>query len=284
MKKQVSDIWTLLGASRQEDLFFKVYPDRIGTVTDVRMAKVACPGCGEKRRDAWVYLQQGDWLLENVASLCVDCEKDAYAAAVTKQLRRKHEQIIENDWYFIDEADDAGFKNFEPVNAATKAAKAKAMEYVMALRTGEARSLRIAGTPGTGKTHLAKAIARTVKYEGKRVAFVEAVTLFDKVKKMFGNERARERFDAHITGFDLVVIDDVGLETRKIADVSWTSSEWVRLIELRKGKSTVYTTNFEARALAEVIGARAESRMCEHAMQIDIFTPDEDYRRGTLFD
>lgn len=283
MQTMASDIWSLLGTARQEDLFFKVYPELISTVTEVRMAKVACAGCGEAQRDAWVYLQNGEWRMEHVASLCADCEKDAYAKAVTKQLRRKHAEVVEKDWYQIDESDDAGFKNFEIVNTETKVVKAQAVEYVIALRNGEQRSLRIAGTPGTGKTHLAKAIARTLKVDGKGVAFVEATTLFDKVKKLFGDEVARRRFEAYFTAFDLVVIDDVGLETKKVADVSWTSTEWVRLIELRKGKSTVYTTNFEAGALAEVVGARAESRMCEHAMHIDIFTPDEDYRRRLFY-
>ena len=79
------------------------------------------------------------------------------------------------------------------------------------------------------------------------------------------------------------MIDDVGVETKKLTDISWSSSEWVRLVELRKGRSTVYTTNFDPKTLAGVIGARAESRMSEYSMMIEIFTPDQDYRKDKLF-
>lgn len=47
---QQNDIWDLLGA-KQEDLFFKVYPELIKTVTEVRMEKVRCLNCKENSRD-----------------------------------------------------------------------------------------------------------------------------------------------------------------------------------------------------------------------------------------
>lgn len=284
---QEDNIWTRLGVTKQEDLFFKVHPELIGTVTEVRMDKVNCPSCKEQTREAWVYRQSGDWLQENVWHICNDCQKSAYSSQVTKQIRSKHQDVIDGDWYFLDDADQAGFKNFESLNEATTAAKTKAMDYAKLLLSGEERNMRLSGTPGTGKTHLAKAIARTLKSKGKRVAFIEAVQLFDKIKTTFGNDFERKRLDDHFAEFDLVVVDDVGLETKKVSDVSWTSTEWPKLIDLRKGKSTVYTTNFDEAALANVIGARAESRMSENAESIEIFTPDKDYRKlkndGSLF-
>lgn len=281
------DIWTRLGVTKQEDLFFKIHPELIGTVTEVRMDKTECPSCKEPSREAWVYRQSGDWLQENVWPICNDCQKDTYATQVTKQIRDKHQNVIDGDWYFISDDDQAGFKNYEPFNEPTTAAKTKAIDYAKSLISGEVRNMRLSGTPGTGKTHLAKAIARTLKHEGKRVAFIEAAELFEKIKRTFGNDVERKRLDDHFAGFELVVIDDVGLETKKVSDVSWTSTEWPKLIDLRKGKSTVYTTNFDEAALANVIGARAESRMSENAESVEIFTPDKDYRKlkndGSLF-
>lgn len=283
MKSLQENILSLFGIRRTEDIFFKVNPGLIGSVTEVRMEKVRCKCCKEDSLDAWVYKLGEDWLQDNVWDICLECQKDAYSTHMTRQMRSKHQDVVDGDWYFISESDQSGFKNFDESNPTTTAAKEKTFEYTKVLLSGEIRNMRISGTTGTGKTHLAKAIARTMKSKGKRVAFIEAVKLFDKIKGTFGNDHERKRLEEHFAGFDLVVIDDVGVETKKIADVSWTSSEWPRLIELRKGKSTVYTTNFDEKALAGVIGARAESRMSENAVKVEIFTPGKDHRKDQLF-
>lgn len=280
---QENDIWALLG-SKQEDLFFRVHPELIKTVTEVRMEKVKCPGCNEDSLDAWIYkCSNGDWLQDEVWSICHECQQYAQSKLVTKRMQQKRQNIIDGDWYHISEEDQSGFKNFEITNDSVGVAKTKAEEYTRVIQSGEKRNLRIVGTTGTGKTHLAIAIARTIKHKGYSVAFIEASQLFNNIKNTFGNEVALKRFEEQLATFDLVVIDDVGVETKKANEISWTSSEWVRIVELRKGKSTVYTTNFDEKALAGVIGARAESRMSENSMLIEIFTPDEDYRKDKLF-
>jgi len=272
-------VFELLGVRRVEDMFFKIHPDYIKAVSEVRMEKVDCPNCKQKTRDAWVYCYDGDWLQENVWPICHECEKATYAKDAGAKLIQKHKDVIDSDWYFIRPDDEAGFKNFETLNAPTTSAKQLAIDYTKRLLEGETRNLRISGTTGTGKTHLAKAIARTLKHEKKKVAFIESVKLFDKIKSMFGNPVAQERFEKQFAEFDLVVIDDVGVETRKTADeLSWSSGEWVKLIDLRYGKSTVYTTNFDKESLQKTIGARAVSRMSENTEIIEIFTPGEGYR------
>lgn len=276
-------VFELLGVRRVEDMFFKIHPDYIKHVSEVRMEKVDCPRCNQKTKDAWVYCYDGDWLQENVWPICHECEKAAYAKDAGAKLVQKHKDVIDGDWYFIRPDDTAGFKNFEEMNVATGAAKQQAADYVKRLMDGEVRNLRISGTPGTGKTHLAKAVARTLRHKGKRVAFIESVKLFDKIKGMFGNPVAQERFEDHFKKFDLVVIDDVGVETHKEDELSWSSKEWVRLIDLRYGKSTVYTTNFDKESLRKVIGARALSRMNENTEDIEIFTPGEDYREKLFY-
>lgn len=283
LTKGVQSVFDLLGVRRVEDMFFKIHPDYIKAVSEVRMEKVDCPSCKQKTRDAWVYCYDGDWLQENVWPICHECEKVAYAKGAGAKLIQKHKDVIDNDWYFIRPEDEAGFRNFEEMNVATGAAKQLATDYAKRLMEGEVRNLRISGTTGTGKTHLAKAIARTLKHKGQRVAFITSAKLFDKIKSMFGNTVAQERFEEQFAGFDLVVIDDVGVETHKEDELSWSSKEWVRLIDLRHGKSTVYTTNFDKESLQKTIGARAVSRMSENTEIIEIFTPGEDYREKLFY-
>lgn len=283
MKTIGESILSMFGVRRTEELFFKANPGLIGTVAQVRMEKVKCPSCKEDTLDAWVYQQDGEWLQDVVMPICHSCQKLAYSENVTKQIKTKHQNVIDENWYFISETDQSGFKNFEITTPVTAAAKEKSLNYTKKLLSGEVSNLRFSGTPGTGKTHLAKAIARTLKSKDKRVAFIDSVQLFEKIKSTFGNDVERKRLEEHFAKFEIVVIDDVGLETKKPSDISWTSTEWVRLIDLRKGKSTVYTTNFDEKALAGVIGARAESRMSENAEKIELFTPDDDYRRKLFY-
>lgn len=283
----VQDIFARLGFRRVEDLFFKARPEMIGSVSEVRMQKINCPSCKEDNLDAWIYRQNSDWLQEKVWPICNDCQKIAYADQLKISLNSKHQKVLDGDWYFIKDTDQMGFKNFEAESPEMIAAKQKSVDYVKSLLKGETRNLRLSGTTGTGKTHLAKAIARTFKHEGKSVAFISADKLFSKIKGTFGNDHARERLDNQYSAFDLLVIDDVGVETSKAnGEVSWSSSEWVRLIEMREGKSTVYTTNFDEESLAKVIGARAESRMSTNSDLVELYT-DKDYRKlkndGNLF-
>lgn len=279
MQAAVQDIFTRLGIRRVEDLFFKARPEMIGSVSEVRMQKINCPSCKEDTLDAWIYKQNDDWLQEKVWPICNECQKIAYANQLKVSIGNKHQNVIDKDWYFISESDETGFKNFETPTPETVAAKEKSVEYVKALIAGETRNLRLSGTTGTGKTHLAKAIVRTLKHQGKSVSFIAADQLFNKVKSTFGNDHARERLDEQFKAFEVVIIDDVGVETSKAnGEVSWSSSEWVRLIDMREGKSTVYTTNFDEKSLANVIGARAESRMSTNSDFIELYT-NVDYRK-----
>ncbi|WP_438312295.1 ATP-binding protein [Sporosarcina sp. FA9] len=276
---QEVDIWTMLGNPTQENLFFKARPEMISTVSEVRMDKVECPSCKDKTLDAWIYKQSGDWLQEKVLPICGDCQKIAFASQVGNSIKSKHQKVVDKDWYLISDNDDAGFKNFEAESTETTAAKTKAIDFTKSIIAGEIKNLRLSGTTGTGKTHLSKAIARTLKHEGKSISYIGANELFNNIKSMFGNDHARERFDKQFSGFEVMIIDDVGVETSKANEVSWSSSEWVRLIDMREGKSTVYTTNFDEKSLAGVIGARAESRMSQNAESIKLYTPDKDYRK-----
>ncbi|WP_172369605.1 ATP-binding protein [Sporosarcina jiandibaonis] len=286
MQDAMTNIFSMFGIRKMEDLYFKCYPDDVSSVSEARLENVKCPVCEEMTLTSWVYKQNGDWLQKPLDSMCSDCQKAAYA----KKLRRFHidkrQKIIDADWYFISETDESGFRNFSTVNPETKeqkteliAAKTMASDYVKKLLKGEVKNLRISGTPGTGKTHLSKAIARVLKHEGKDVAFITADKLFDKIKATFGNDLAKEKLFEQFSSFDYVVIDDVGVETHSQKEMSWTINTWVRLIDLREGKSTVYTTNFDEKTLQSTIGARAESRMSENAERIAIYTPEHDYRK-----
>lgn len=269
--------FTFMGL-RMVDIFFKVRPEMIERAEEVEMGTITCPSCKEKSLDAWIYLENGKWQAEKVWSICKPCQQEALSKKITRDLMKKRQEVIEGSWYHVPDSDESGFKNFEALDEQTRVALENAKAFARVIAAGGVGNLRIAGSTGTGKTHLAKAIARTAKHAGINVAFIEAAKLFEMIKATFGNDYERRRLDEQFAGFDVMVIDDIGVETKKRDEISWTSSEWVKLIDMRKDKSTIYTTNFDDDSLRKVIGARAESRMSVNAVTIDLFT-SKDYRK-----
>jgi len=280
MRNMIStkDFWSMFGHLRQEELFFKVHPELIEIVSEVEIKKTECPSCKQDTRDSWIYTFDGLDYVEPVREICRDCEKEALSKEVGYSLSEKRKAVIAKGWFFLNESDTSGFKNFEEHDEKSIFAKRAAMEYTKRLLAGEQLNLMMLGTTGTGKSHLAKAIAKTVKHKGKNVAYLTAARLFNKIKETFNNAYERERFNEHFKTFDVIVIDDVGLETKKVSEVSWSTSEWTELMNLRDGKSTIWTSNFDEVSLGKVIGERTVSRMYENTIFIDNFT-GEDFRK-----
>jgi DNA replication protein DnaC len=76
---------------------------------------------------------------------------------------------------------------------------------------------------------------------------------------------------------DLLIIDDMGVETTKINDVGWTVRTWNEIIDARMGMANIWTTNLDDGSLSEVVGPRTHSRMYEDTRFVDLFT--DDYRK-----
>ncbi|WP_391119373.1 ATP-binding protein [Psychrobacillus sp. L3] len=273
-----NDFWEKFGNLRQEDLFFKVHPELIDIVSEVEIKKTECPSCKKDERVSWVWAFDETEYEEPVRDLCRDCELEALSLETGYTLNEKRRAVIDKEWYFINENEASGFKNFEVHDEKSEFAKKTTTEYIKRLLAGEQLNLMMLGKTGTGKSHLSKAIAKTAKHKGKKVAYITAMHLFNKIKGTFNNIHERNRFNEQFKAFDLIVIDDVGMETKKVAEVSWSTSEWTELLNLREGKSNIWTSNFDEQSLSKVIGDRTLSRMYENTIFIENFT-GEDFRR-----
>jgi DNA replication protein DnaC len=261
-------------------MLFNIRPDLKEKVDlqEVSLKKFKCSQCGEETIDGWEFQLDGQKQMITAAATCNSCGTKELSSQVTEELYQKRVDSLLSNWYFLSDKETAGFRNFQPVNELIKEAKQKAMNYVSAFSQGDLKekNLLIMGNPGTGKTHLSKAIARTLKARGFKVGFIQAVELFNKIKGTFDSGSSEKLYE-EMKKLDLLIIDDMGVETTKLNDVSWTVRTWTEFIDARLGLANVWTTNLDDTHLGDVVGQRAFSRMYEDTRFIDLFT--DDYRK-----
>lgn len=124
-------------------------------------------------------------------------------------------------------------------------------------------SLVFCGSPGTGKTHLACAIANRVLRDGHTVLFMPAVVALRRVKATWRHDAEKneqQAFNSFLSP-DLLILDEVGAQ--------WGSeAEKLILFEILNERyqnrlPTILISNLTERELADVITVRALDRLYE---------------------
>ncbi len=158
------------------------------------------------------------------------------------------------------------------VIGAFKAAKAAARQYAEA----PVGWLVYEGAHGSGKTHLAAAIANwRLEQYGERVVFLTAPDLLDFLRMTYNAEARFETHFEHIRDAPLLVLDDLGMENPS----AWAKEKLFQLLNYRHVKQlpTVITTS---RPLDE-LEPRLSSRLLDESVVQHIVLAVPDYRRAT---
>jgi len=131
--------------------------------------------------------------------------------------------------------------------------------------------LVLAGPTGTGKTHLAMAIAWEWFDDGFNVLFSRADGLLDWLREGYGNGTYHKRFES-IRRRHLLILDDLGTEQAK----DWAGEKLDRIVDWRyiNRLPLVVTTNVLSEDLAERVASRLADKSCSVVIAIDA----EDYR------
>ena len=166
------------------------------------------------------------------------------------------------------------FENFKTTRFNQKNAKI-CKEYA----AKPANSLFLYGSYGTGKTHLAAAIARELLLQDNDLLFTSVPGLLLEIRRAFhsGATDSEEFHCRKYSSCDFLILDDLGVEK---------TTEWARqtldyIIYQRDShlKPTVVTSNLSLDEIAEKIDGRISSRLAGMARVLHFEGPD--YRTTT---
>lgn len=148
-----------------------------------------------------------------------------------------------------------------PQQHALKAAHMYAKNFKEALNVGA--SMIFCGGPGTGKTHLACAIANYLIAEDYDPLFISVIKAVRGVKETYRNDselKEQEVIDKFIS-VDLLIFDEVGVQFG-------SKTEEMIVFEIINGryeeiKPTIIISNYNLNGLEKYLGARVMDRLKE---------------------
>ena len=156
------------------------------------------------------------------------------------------------------------FANYHADTEHQKKALSTAVNFsklIMDKRNGA--GLIMSGNVGTGKTHLACAVANEFIKSGGSVLFITVAAIVRKIRETYSRNATKTEQEAidEFRDIDLLVIDEIGLQ-------KGTESEEHLLFEVINErysyyKSTILMSNMNADEIKQYIGSRAMDRMRE---------------------
>lgn len=249
---------------------------------DIKTECIRCGGAdyGYKYR----FYGEEEWRFYKPEKQCSECDMQEYLNQSQREhMEQVNEALMNRYWFIPKDLEESGFKTFNRTNTVTINAANTCIDYVKKFKESQPHerfNLLMMGNPGTGKSHLSVAIARTLRASGFTVGFLTTGKLLSLIKDTYnkGAARTENNIFEDIAKFDLLVLDDLGSEQVTKAEFSWVKSKIFEIVNIRINKPTVYTTNFNDLNIAEAVGERVASRLDNNSKFIDMFT--DDYRKN----
>lgn len=155
------------------------------------------------------------------------------------------------------------FENYHTDCAAQRQAWNAANAWLANHQRGLEGGFVFAGTPGTGKNHLASAIANTLIADGGSVLVITVSELMMRIRDTYNKHTAitEAAMLKHLASIDLLVLDEIGIQRD-------TNNERIVLNEIINARSaaekpTGILTNLTSDELVKALGERALERVME---------------------
>lgn len=266
-----------------------------------------CHHCGKVLRTPLAEAsEEWDYMPTCIKNLPVDCdcpeamesrrreeeEKAAYRAKKREQAERYHCENTRRKSGMPEGFRRRMFATYVPENESQARAKAAATVYAgraMRYDFPEGRpSLYIGGHKGTGKTHLAAAIANVLLDGGKEVVWTTHIDMMDTIQRSYNpkSNTSADNAAARYIYANVLVIDDLGKQTSS----EWNEKMLHKIINARyEGeRPTIITSNYGTEGLtarlthgdSDHTSAPTVSRIREMCGFITI--TGSDYRRPEL--
>lgn len=154
---------------------------------------------------------------------------------------------------------DSGFGNYKALNNGQKNAKAQCASFTKDLIDDVVRNLIMVGRIGTGKTHLACAVARNVLDNRKYARYITSADMANEIAKAWKiTDDSEEYVIQRFTDYDLLIIDEYGLHDRHENRLELVHK--VLYSRYDEGKATMLISNLTLDELQKDLGDRLWSR------------------------
>jgi DNA replication protein DnaC len=204
---------------------------------------------------------------------CSQEDADRESAAMEAKARAERQAKIEAR---LDQAGipalfrDRTFANYEVKSSAQERAWERFHAFAMGFRNHlkSGTVLLGMGKVGTGKSHLACAVANELMARGHTAYFTSTARLFTKIRGTWAksSEISEEQMLKQFESIDLMILDEVGLQ-RGTDDEQRTLHE---LLEARRlnCKPTILLTNLDGANVKQYLGERFWDRLSESGVSV----------------
>jgi len=175
--------------------------------------------------------------------------------------------------------------NFDLSDIPTRYINMKIENYIISEQNKEAidrakewltngTNLYITGLCGTGKTHLACALAQEMLWQGERIKFISSLELVSDFRNSFKDEIGIDEIVGNCANKN-IILDDLGVE--KTSDFVVECFDLLIDKRYRNGRGQmIVTSNLNLQGIAEKMCDRIASRLCEMCDIINL--TGEDFR------